>query len=270
MEYDMFNPWKNTLDNYQLIMFIDISTYCNAGCPACHRTDINGLGKVGWLPNIQWTLEEFKKAYPPEFILQVAQWEICGTWGDPLMNKDLFEMCRYIIEYNPIAEIQIDTNGSLRSLTWWEELGKLSNNSSIRVDFAVEGINQEMHAKYRRKTELNKVLANMKKLTDSGGRATAFCVVHKHNQNHLKEIRDLCYAHGAEKVDFVESNRFNKGPTFEFTDENGNIDILEQVEEPYEKPGYVRDAQADWKTRIEFQPWYIKMKKEVSEVKDED
>ena len=53
-------------DSNDLSVFMDISTYCNAGCPQCHRTDNNGLGKVDWLPLVQWTIDQFKTAFSAE------------------------------------------------------------------------------------------------------------------------------------------------------------------------------------------------------------
>ena len=44
----------------KLKAWIDLSTYCNAACPQCHRTDPRTSNKVDWLPLIQWSLEEFK------------------------------------------------------------------------------------------------------------------------------------------------------------------------------------------------------------------
>ena len=32
-------------DYKNLHVFLDVSTYCNAGCPQCHRTNPEGLGK---------------------------------------------------------------------------------------------------------------------------------------------------------------------------------------------------------------------------------
>jgi len=51
-------------EGMKLQVFVDISTYCNAGCPECHRTESErgGLGKVDWLPLVQWTAEEFRNA----------------------------------------------------------------------------------------------------------------------------------------------------------------------------------------------------------------
>ena len=42
---------------------VDLSTYCNAACPQCHRTDQEDISKKNyWLPLVQWSLETFKKS----------------------------------------------------------------------------------------------------------------------------------------------------------------------------------------------------------------
>ena len=65
----------------RLQVFVDLSTLCNAGCPQCHRTSKNGLGKIEWLPLIQWSIGDFKKAFPPHQLKLVTVFHFCGTWG---------------------------------------------------------------------------------------------------------------------------------------------------------------------------------------------
>lgn len=269
--------YRDIYKEKDLTIFVDISTYCNAGCPECHRTDVKsgGLGKISWLPLVQWSIEEFKNAYDENLIRATKTWEITGTWGDPAMCKDLYEICKHILMVNPHTEITVDTNGSVRPISWWKKMGELSHfckGETIRFDFALEGITQEMQEKYRRKTELNKILANMKAYTEAGGKARGFCVVHKHNQDYLQEILDLAKTYGAETVDFVESNRFSNGPIFHFINENGEEDYLEQVTDGYKKPQFVRGAQRDWKTRAKYSEnsdWLAKLREQVDKVKDE-
>jgi len=255
---------------------MDISTYCNAGCPECHRTDIvkGGLKTIDWLPLVQWKLEEFKERFKSDFIRNVRRWEFCGTWGDPVMNKDLYNIAKYIVESNASSFISIDTNGSIRGVNWWSDLGKLAaatkhyGGGMIEVDFAVEGVTQEMHSHYRRKTNLHKVLANMKAFTDGGGEATAFVVIHKHNQDYLHEIKEMCEMHGAKSFNFVESNRFEWHSTgntgrFEFIDENNKKQVLLQADEysvPKENSQFHAPI-ADHKRRVDHNPIYNKTSK---------
>ena len=147
------------LVNKGVKVWLDLSTYCNASCPQCHRTDKNGLGKVDWLPLIKWTLDDFTKKFPPGSIDYVKEFEICGTWGDPIMSKDIGKIIKYIVD-NSQAHISLNTNGGMRTPEWWEDLGSYCKERLL-VHFDVDGTTNEMHQKYRRGVDLQTVLDNM-------------------------------------------------------------------------------------------------------------
>ena len=219
-------------DLENLSVFLDLTTYCNAGCPQCHRTNPNGLGKEDWLPLIQWDLETFKKGFPVKELQYLSEIDICGTWGDPLMCKELYEIIEYIIS-NCNAKIHIHTNGSIRDEEWWWNLGVLGDKR-LEVTFAIDGIDQQMHEKYRRFTNLEKVLKNMESFSQTNAVAICQTVLFKHNQNYKEEIKDLCKKHGSFKHTFVISDRFDTRDTIDgkryFIDENGNEDFLEKAD----------------------------------------
>ena len=185
--------YSNLYKDKKLNAWLDISTYCNAACPQCHRTNPDGLAKVGWLPLIQWSLSDFKKAFPLKTLERIGNFNFCGTWGDPIMNKDILEICKYIIE-NSRCWIFINTNGSFRDDFWWTHLGYTIEGRG-RVVFDIDGTNQQMHSYYRQKTDLSKILKNMKAYSQFGSVAI-FTVVYKHNEDHLeainKMVKDIC------------------------------------------------------------------------------
>lgn len=210
-----------------LIMWVDLSTYCNAACPQCHRTNKNGLDKADWLPLIQWDLEQFMQAFPKDKLHHYARFEFCGTWGDPIMNKDIFEIIRYLID-NSSCTIQLNTNGSIRDAQWWWDLGVLGGDR-LQTWFDIDGIDQEMHSLYRQKTDLEKIKENIEAYCSTKANSAAFVIVFKHNEDHLYEIYDMIRELGVKgEIFFTESNRFYHSPTFEFIDENGNVKVLEQ------------------------------------------
>jgi MoaA/NifB/PqqE/SkfB family radical SAM enzyme len=213
-------------------VFMDISTYCNAGCPQCHRTDENGLGKQDWLPLVQWDLKTFKKAFSVQELKKVNTFKFCGTWGDPVMAKELLEICKYIIKSNNHTRIGIDTNGSIRDEEWWWNLGVVCG-PRLEVVFAVDGIDQKMHERYRRFTNLSKVLENMETLSMTKARVTSQTILFKHNQNYKEEIKKLVRNHGSSHHSFVVSDRFDKNPDGKrsFINEFGNSDFLEQADD---------------------------------------
>ena len=204
-------------------LFLDISTYCNAGCPQCHRTNPNGLGKADWLPLIQWSLDDFKKAFPPKELEKVTSLHFCGTWGDPIMNKDILEIVKYSLE-NSFARISFATNGSIRNEDFWWELGVIGGKR-LHVVFDIDGINQEMHETYRRFTSLEKILNNMHIFSQTNARATSQTVLFKHNENYQEEIKQLCKEWGSSHHSFVISDRFPmnvENPSRDYVDEKGN------------------------------------------------
>ena len=192
---------------------VDLSTYCNAACPQCHRTDQEDISKKNyWLPLVQWSLETFKKRFPAQDFYLYKRITLCGTWGDPMMNKDILEIITYILESSRRVQILINTNGSMRNEEFWWNLGILNYKYNLRltVVFAIDGATQEQHATYRRKTELDKVLLHMKAFTESGSEAKVYTVVFKHNENDIKKIAKLAYDNGACYMYICPSNRFNR------------------------------------------------------------
>lgn len=220
-------------DYKNLNVFLDVSTYCNAGCPQCHRTNPDGLGKAEWLPLIQWDLKTFQKAFPVSEMQNILEFKFCGTWGDPVMCKELYEMIEYIITMSD-ARVVIHTNGSIRDEEWWWDLGILCGKR-LKVFFTIDGIDQQMHEKYRRFTSLEKTLNNMKMLSQTKSRVESQTIVFKHNQDYQEEIRTLVKEYGSEVHTFILSDRFDyeSGVVNNkryFIDENGNEDYLEKAD----------------------------------------
>lgn len=207
-------PYKELYESKGLTMWLDLSTYCNAACPQCHRTSPDGLEKNTWLPLVQWSIDEFKKIFPIETMKHIKKFDLCGTWGDPMMNKHIFEICEYIIKESN-ANIDINTNGSMRSDEWWWKFAVMGGDR-LTVTFTIDGSTQEIHSLYRQKTDLDDILSHMETLSMGGAYASVFTVIFKHNQDDLINIAKLSKKHGAKHIIFVISNRFHKRLSSEF------------------------------------------------------
>ena len=216
--------YKEIYKRKKLSAWLDISTYCNAACPQCHRTNPKTLNKVDWLPLVQWSLEEFKTAFPVKTLNHINDFQLCGTWGDPCMNKDIFEICEYIIN-NSDCRIIINTNGSFREPFWWKHLGYIIKHRGLVV-FDIDGIDQEMHSHYRQKTSLDLILKNMKAYSQYGI-VQVFTIVYKHNEDYLKDISKM--VNDITSIDnhaFVPSDRAHHIEKFKFY-KDGELKILE-------------------------------------------
>ena len=258
----------------KLDVFLDITTACNAGCPMCVRTDRTNNKKVEWLPIVEWSLEDFKKAFPRNVCEIIRFWQFCGSFGDPIMNKDLIEIIRYCKQYiskrneklnwkDTERSMHINTNGSLRDEDFWWNLGVVGGKELV-VDFAVEGINQEMHEKYRQRTSLKKILKNMETISQTKAFIETQTIVFKHNQDYLDEIEKMCLDHGSVKHKNVYTDRWTTkfSKSFEFIDSKGNKNVLEKADSKQELHSRITENNDGIETESirRRDDWFKKMK----------
>src|SRR6056300_547159 len=96
---------------------IEPSSKCSLKCPRCPRTE---------MPDTPWSqkelsLNEFKRAFTPDFISEYVQrFTMCGDVGDPIYCKDYLQIVEYIKTVKPNCHVYTITNGSYKTVTWWE------------------------------------------------------------------------------------------------------------------------------------------------------
>ena len=220
--------WLSDYKNKVLTLDVELTTRCNAKCPQCSRTDQNNkLNKKNWLPLDSVSISRFKKWFPIETLNHIKNIHFSGTFGDPGMCKDLFQIVKYVI-LKTTCDVSINTNGSMRDELFWWKLGAISDNR-LHIIFDVDGTTQEMHSKYRRGTNLKKILNNMKAVSETNTKVSVFTVLFKHNQDHYDNIKKLAKEYGCESFDYVESSAFGDNPIYEFENEDGVPEVLVQI-----------------------------------------
>lgn len=230
----------------KLYLTIDITTHCNAKCPQCARTDFmsGGLKKVKSLPLVHWTLKDIQNAYPSDQIDFVKKITMSGNWGDAMMNPYVYDITNYLLTALPDkSSVSIITNGSIRNEEFWWKFGYLAikhSTKTLDVCFDVDGINQEMHSRYRKNTDLTKILNNMLAFSDNGkSKVRCQTVIFKHNQKYLKQIQDLTEKFGSQSIKFIRSDRFyldenNEYKPFKYLNEDGKEEILEWATDQFD------------------------------------
>jgi len=93
-------------------------------------------------------------------------------------------------------KIQVHTNGSLRSSSWWQSLGEKLSAHIHDIWFGIDGIG-ETHEIYRQATNYNKIIENAKAFIEHGGFATWQFIPYEHNQHQimaaLRESQNLSF-----------------------------------------------------------------------------
>lgn len=140
------------------------------------------------LTETSMTLDQFHTCVPEHVLAQLEIVDICGAYGDPAIAGELLDICHHIHATNPATAIRIYSNGGLRTPTWWARL-------------ATNGV-------YRRKVDIDKVLANAVAFIDAGGRAQWDYIAFAHNEHEIESARARATELGFAEFSVKKTARF--------------------------------------------------------------
>ena len=189
-------------------LHIELSSRCNASCPACSRNYAGGP-VVSDLELTDLSLEDIKRIVPVEIAKNLVSINYCGNVGDPGMAPDLIPILEYFREHSPNIVQQIRTNGGMRNEKFWIKLGEFfkkqpppKNNdlfSKAGVVFSVDGLEDTNHI-YRRGVIWDKVWRHMNAYASTGAWGVWEWLVFEHNQHQVPEAREIARKLGLEFI----------------------------------------------------------------------
>jgi len=199
----MMMEWADNVSRLQ----IDMTSHCNARCAGCVR-QVNGTATVKpELPLTNFNLDVWKRLAKEDtrgwFMKELV---LNGNWGDPMMHPNLVEMLDVWVHHHPETFLIIHTNGSMRSLQFWHDIGttcrKFANHMIL---FAVDGL-EDTHSIYRVRTNYNKIIENIKSFTDAKGRARIVMTAFKHNEHQVKQVEQVAKDAGCIEFELRDSH----------------------------------------------------------------
>ena len=117
---------------------LEITNRCRLACPKCIRTV---LGKSMTIKDM--SIDNFRK------IAESKKWNrifFGGTYGDCIYHPQFYEIIKIAKENN--IKVIIHTNGSGKSIGWWEEILKLLDAERDELNIAMDGF-EETVGEYR-------------------------------------------------------------------------------------------------------------------------
>ena len=188
------DTWLKNTDRIQ----IDLTSYCNAHCGSCQRhKSSNDDSLHPSLPLTHMSTDVGKKILKDANDLgSIKSVMLNGNWGDAFMHPEIYDFVKYVTELPNLNSFVASTNGSMRTEKFWSKLGKLNANKEIYVVFCLDGL-EDTHEIYRRKTNFNKIISNMKAFIDAGGYAGVITTAFDHNIDQLQDIKQLAKDLGA-------------------------------------------------------------------------
>ena len=195
---------------------------CNSACPMCPRYDDHGY-ETKTLSNSEWTLKDFKKAWPVEFIQGLHKILACGNFGDPCACKEFVDIYEYVREVKSGIGLACNTNGSLRTPSWWARLGavmRADQNKGNYCTFSLDGLEDTNHL-YRRNTVWSKIMVNAQAFIDAGGIAHWDYIVFEHNEHQVEEARKLAKNMGFQNFNVKRTTRWQN-----YTNNKGHYKVM--------------------------------------------
>jgi MoaA/NifB/PqqE/SkfB family radical SAM enzyme len=189
-------------------LHIELSSRCNASCPACSR-NYSGGPVADDLELTELSIDDIKRMVPEEIAKNLIGINFCGNVGDPGMAPDLLPILEYFREQSPKIVQQLRTNGGMRNEKFWTALGKFyvkqppprDNHlfSKAGVVFSVDGLEDTNHI-YRRGVVWEKLIRNMRAYSATGAFAVWEWLLFEHNEHQVEEARALSKELGFEFI----------------------------------------------------------------------
>lgn len=180
-------------------LHVGLSSRCNAWCPGCPRNK-NGFGLADGLVEQDLSLDRLKEVLDTLPSCKTVQ--LCGNFGDPIAAKNINDVIDYLLEKD--YEIIIHTNGSLKTIQWWDSLGKKLKDRPHKVYFGIDGL-EDTHAYHRQGTNWHKIISNAKSFIAAGGHAIWQLIPYKFNEHQITACLKMSQELGFKQFYFVKT-----------------------------------------------------------------
>ena len=198
---------------------IELTARCQASCPGCPRNVYGGYA-IPELDKTEWTQEQFRESFTPEFLKQLDRILFCGNYGDPGICRELLPILRYIREHSPV-EIIIHTNGGMRSPEFWYAVGTVLRKRA-KVVWSFDGLEDTNHI-YRRGVDWDRAWANAQSYISTGALAVWEMLVFKHNEHQVQECEALSKTTGFHQFIYKRALGFEHSPQMKVLDKSGKL-----------------------------------------------
>ena len=181
---------------------------------------LNPSVHIGW-----FTDEMFDNTFTPEVCDQLEYVNFTGTYGESSLHPKFFEFLHKIADRTShTIRILMETNGGTHNTKWWAEFGSIIKerfSDRSQITFAMDGIDDETHQKYRRGVPFDKVMDNARSFASTAHSPKNVrwqMIEFAHNVNQFDEAKQMAEAEG-----WIFNKRRSRLRFITVTDEGLNI-----------------------------------------------
>jgi len=165
-----------------------LTTYCQAKCRSCARTNIKTGETEDWLELRHMSLDVFRRTLDAPRDIDISYIEFCGEFGDPMMHPRVDSFIEAALEYAPY--VLISTNGGLRNSSWYEKIAR-KYKDSLAIIFAIDGATHDVNWLYREGVDFQKAFDNMKAYHGAGGHTEWAFLLFEWNWHQIPLAREM-------------------------------------------------------------------------------
>ena len=184
---------------------IELTSFCNIKCKGCFRVISKEADKI--LNKTYLDLDTIKEKFQKEMFPSIKIINFCGSVDEPCSHPQFHEIVEHFSDWN--CHINIATNGSLRTVGWWEKLAKILP-ASHRVTWGIDG-SDKLSEVYREGSNFKKVQQNFRAFNSAGGKSNWQFIVFEHNEHQLDEAKKIAKEEGFQDFKTIISHRKDTG-----------------------------------------------------------
>ena len=148
-----------------------ITTYCQAKCRSCCRTDNITGNTIDWLTPTHMSYDVFNNILDNSSDINLHRLEFCGELGDPMMHPNIEQFLdRAATQVDYVA---INTNGGLRNPEWYTHAAKKywrgPTPHKLKIVWGIDGMSHDTNWKYREGVDWKRAMDNMTAWFDNNG-----------------------------------------------------------------------------------------------------
>ncbi len=185
-------------------LHIEPTNMCTLKCPRCSRTEFIDQFPKRWI-NKNLNLDHLKSFL--DINLKGKKIKLCGNYGDAIYYDKLIEMIEYFKSQG--APIQLSTNGSYKTIEWWEQLNQLLDKND-EIIFGIDGSPTNFKT-YRINADWDSIKDGIDILNQGSVKLTWQYILFSYNQNDIEQTKILANDLGFDRFFVMDSERWDHG-----------------------------------------------------------
>ncbi len=175
---------KTTISGYPYVLYIEPASVCNLRCPGCLAYDDSYHKGFLTLENFRTVVDKYK-----DYLYDIELY----SWGEPFLNKNIFEMIRYAKAQN----IFVRTSSNFNTVKD-KDIEDIVTSGLDQINLSIDGITEESYQIYRKGGRLSVVMDNLIKLINRKRYLRSSTpiiewqfIVSRYNENEIPRVKEM-------------------------------------------------------------------------------